>query len=867
LKLAPAREAAIVEELAQHLDDCYAESLARGATPAEAYRTALAELSGSEILECELRRVERQVAPEPVVQGTNRRTNMIADLWQDLRFGARMLRTQPGFTLIAVLTLSLGIGASTAIFSVVNAVLLRPLDFKDADRLVMIWETIPKSPQATTYVPSGNFLYWKEHAASFEQIVALSPANYSLTKLGEPERVKGARITTDFLPALGVSPVLGRNFVSEEGLPGRDQVAIITYGLWQRRFGADSAAIGKEITLDGKPFALVGILPPGFEFPTVQADIWTPLVMNPGCTMQVVGRLKPGVTRRYAEAEIKGLLATLQRQEPGRTEREASLVPLQQEGVVGVRQTIWILLGAVGLLLLIACANVANLLLVRATSRSKELAVRAVLGANRPRLARQLFTESFLLALLGGVTGLLLAMWCINFFVAYGPADIPRLQKAGLDARVLGFTLGLTILTSLLSSFAPVLRVSRGDVYEVLKEGGQNLTGGRRFDRARRLITVAEIGLTVMLLVGAGLLIKSYVLLQRVDPGLKPDGVLAMRIPLRASQYAQDHQRSSFFQNLLERVNALPGVQSAAVTDNLPLSGSTVFYFTNAEAGQAPLRVEAHAISHNYFRTLGIPLLKGRDFTERDISEAPGVIIISESLARRYFPETEALGKKINVISGKDRAREIIGIVGDVKHRGLDKAAVPEMYLSYLQVPPVESELVVRALADPAGLVPALKNEIWAIDKDQPVARISRLENLMSGLTAQRQFNTLLLTAFAVAALALAGIGLYGVVSYTVTQRTREIGIRLALGARTGDALKQVLWQGLVLALSGVAMGLLGALGLTRLLSKLLFEVSATDPLIFASVPLLLIAVALLACWSPARRATKVDPLIALRSE
>jgi putative ABC transport system permease protein len=792
------------------------------------------------------------------------------EMFQDLRFGVRMLLKHKGFTTVAVLSLALGIGANTAIFSVANVVLLRPLDFKDSDRLVMIWETIPKSPQATTYVSSGNFLFWKERAVAFDQIAALSPTNYSLTNLGEPERINGAWITTDFLPALGVSPVLGRSFFDEEGQPGRDQVAIISYGLWQRRFGANPEAIGKEIALDGKPFTLVGVLPSSFEFPTVKADIWTPLVLSPGRTMQVVGRLKPGVARTQAEAEIKGLLAALQQQDPRRTEREASLVPLQQEGVTGVRWTIWILQGAVGMLLLIACANVANLLLVRATGRSKELAVRAALGASRLRLARQLFTESFLLSLLGGVAGLLVAVWCINFFVAHGPADIPRLQKASLDARVISFTLGLAVLTALLSSLAPMLRVSKADVYEVLKEGGQTVAGGRRSDCARRLIMMAEISLTVVLLISAGLLIKSYALLQRVDPGLKPERVLAMRIPLRASPYAQSHQRIAFLRSLLARVQAMPGVQSAAVTDNLPLSGSSVFYFTNLEgtsAGQAPLRVETHSISSDYFRALGIPLLKGRAFTERDTSEAPGVIIISESLARRYFPDTEALGKKIQVILGKDQPREIIGIAGDVKHRGLDKAAVPEMYFPYLQMPPVESELMVRTLSDPAGLVAALKNEVWAMDKDQPIARISTLENLMSGLIAQRQFNTLLLAAFALAALALATIGIYGVVSYAVTQRTHEIGIRMALGAEPRNVLMFMVGQGMRWVLTGVVIGLGAALALTRLMTSLLYGLKATDPATFIGLTLLLVAVAFLACYLPARGATQVDPLSALRHD
>jgi putative ABC transport system permease protein len=787
-------------------------------------------------------------------------------MFNDLRFAIRQLRKSPGFTAVAVFTLALGIGATTAIFSVADAVLLRPLAFKDPSTLAMVWETIPMHPLATVHAHSALFHLWKEQATSFDRIAGVVPSSQTLIHQSRAERVAGALITPDFLTLLGVTPVLGRDFQTEEGQSGNHRVTLISHGLWQRSFGKDPKVLGRTINLDGEFLEIVGVLPPGFEFPNLRAEVWRPLVPNPSLGMHVLGRLKPHVSLKQAEAEVRHLTAAFFRANPGWTARDAALVPLQEQGVTNIRPAIFLLLGAAGMLLLIATANVANLMLVRAVGRTKEFAIRTAVGAGRLDLARQLLSESVVLSLLGSFASLLVASWCIDFFVAAGPDDILRLETARLDMRVFGFSLSLAFLTALLAGLAPLLQAAHVDLNEAVKEGGQRPTGGTLHDRARRLIMIGQIALAIVLTTGAGLMAKSYWLLHQVDPGLETGHLLAMKIPLRAGAF-ESRQQDDFLQRLLERVQSLPGVYRAAITDNLPLSGSTAFFFINVQGPstcEAYLKTESHAASPDYFRTMGIPLLKGRAFDDRDTSAAPRSVIINQSLASRCFRDADALGRKIE---RNGSILEIVGIAGDVKHGGLETRAVPEMYVPYRQAPIAEAELVVRTVSDPGDLANSLRNVLWAIDKSQPITRVSTMEQLMSGLSAQRRFHTVLLSAFAVTALVLAAIGVYGVVSYSMSQRTHEIGIRLALGASSRDVAALSIKEGFVLILAGGPIGLAAAFALTPFLRSRLFAIGTADPNTFLAVSLILIVIVLLACYLPARKATKVDPMVALRCE
>jgi predicted permease len=795
-------------------------------------------------------------------------------LWHDISYSARLLARSPGFTSVIALTLGLGIGSTTAIFSIADAVLLRPLPFKEPGRLVMLWETIPKRPDATTYVNTSNYLHYKEHAQSLESIAGVAPASISLTGLGEPQRIQAARVTVNFFGTLGVAPVLGRDFIAEEAEEGNRQVAIVTHGFWQRSLGGTPEAVGKAIVLDDQRFILRGVLPAGFRIPTVQADVWTPMTLSGGSTMQVVGRLKTGFAFGQAAAEIKELRAALQRANSSWTERETVLVPLQEQGVNDARLTILILLGAVLMLLLIACANGAHLLLARSTRRGRELALRVAVGSSTFRLIRQLLAESFLLSLLGTVVGLLLAVICIQAFIAYGPVDVPRLQEARIDARVLLFTLGTTLMTSVLCGVVPAWMLPRLDLNAALKLGGQKMTGDRRHGLIRCLIVVAEVGLTIVLMAGAGLLIKSYVQMNSVDSGVSADRVMAIRLTLRGRYLSRQPQgegiRSQFLSDLLTRAQAIPGVDAAAIATNLPLSGSRQFMFVqdgisppNTEG--AGFFAESHMVSSDYFRTLGISLRTGRLLAREDTGVSPAVVVISERLAGLRFPNSEALGQKLTINGVGERL--VVGIVGDTKHRGLEEETAPEFYVPYSQKPPIDAELLVRADLDPLHLIPVLKREVWALDPALPIERIASLESLMSALSVQRRFNTWLFAVFSVAALILACVGIYGVVHYTVVQRTPEIGIRRALGQQSSDVLRSVLGYGLKLAVAGLVIGMIGAYWLIRVLSHLLFNVEVHDTLTFVAVTIIFLGTALVACLIPALNATKVDPIALLRSE
>ena len=878
LKLEPTREAAIIEELAQHLDDCYETLLSRGEAPEEACRQTLTELSESEIWARELRRVERQVAPEPLVPGTNWRTNMITDFWQDLRYSARMLLKQPGFTLIAVLTLSLGIGANTAIFSIVNAVLLRPFPYRAPERLVILQEHYGAGGFSPSY---PNFADWRAQNTLFDSIVAVrTNESFNFTGAGEPERLQGRIVSAEFFSTLGIKPLLGRDFLAEEDRPGATPAAILSYGFWQRRFGEASSIIGKQLTLNNQSFTVVGVTPANFQF-GAEADLTVPIGLqaerfrrrgaDPGT--DVLARLKPNVTQQQAATELNMIAARLEQQYPESNKgRRVLVIPLHESFVGDVRQPLLILLGSVGLVLLIACANVANLLLVRSSTRQKEMAVRVALGANRRALIRQLLTESVLLVALGATLGILLALWGTTFIVSQLPDGIPRLQEAQVDARVLVFTLAVSLLTGLLFGLAPALQASRPNLTEGLREGDRGSSGRRQ--RLRSVLVVSEVALTLTLLVGAGLLIQSFRRVLQVDPGFKAQNLLTMQVSVNNPD---GQQVANFFEQLQQKVRSLPGVKSVAVSNGLPFGianhpGFIIEGGPNPDNKGSGIR---YTVSPDYFQTMGIELIKGRVFTAGDTRDSPRVIIIDEVFARRYFPNTDPLGKGLKQSPDSPRL-EIVGVVRHAEPYSLDgtRGAPAQFYTNFnqtsLELLPGSVRrinLLTRTEVEPLSLASAVRAQVAALNKDQAVFNVRTMEQILGQSVAPRRFSMLLLTAFAGVALALASLGIYGLMSYAVAQRTREIGVRMALGAQSGKVLRLVIGQGMKLALAGVALGLVASVGLTRTINNLLFGVSATDPATFAAIALLLALVALLACWIPARRATQVDPLVALRCE
>jgi predicted permease len=879
LKLEPMREQEIVEEISQHLDDRYQELLAGGATPKESSREAFAELSESKLLQQELRRVESTVWREPVVLGTRRR-NMIGDIWQDLRYAARSLRKNPGFTSIAVITLALGIGANTAIFSVVNGVLLRPLPYPEPDRLVMVHGISVQTAAGQTPLCQADFLDWEAQNQIFESMAGFSSNRFNYTGGETPEQIEGAWVTADFFSTIGVQPALGRAFLPGEDLPNSTQAVVISNGFWRRHLGADPNVIDQQITLNARSFTIVGVMPAGFLFPEKDTELWAAEKLAPTRRgpyyMWGLGRLNRGATPEQARSEMDLIARRVQDQisSPNRDWTWTS-VSLAERIVGKIRPALLVLLGAVVFVLLIACANIANLLLARATAREREMSVRIAMGASRARLLRQLLTESFLLSAIGMVAALPLAIWGVQLLVAISPADFPRLQEISIDGRVLGVTLLLAAVCGLIFGLAPALQSSRLNLNESLKEGGREGADGAGRRRMRNGLVVTEIAFSLMLLVGAGLMVKSFLKLQSVSPGFKPDQILTMHLTLPRAKYDSDEKITSYYRQLTERVTSVPGVEAAGLSISLPPNNLEVSDSFSIEGkpwppGSTEPIVPIVLVSPEYFAALGVPLLQGRGFNATDKQGAPLVVIINQTLAERYFPDESPIGKRLKV-GGADRPRppwmEIVGVVGDLKYSGLDARPEPAYYTPLAQDTWRAVYLVVRATMNPTNLTPAIREQIWALDKDMPIANVATMERLLADSVAQPRFRTLLLGIFAALALVLASVGTYGVISYSVTRRTREIGIRMALGARAGDVSKLVIRQGMILALIGVSFGLAGSVALTRLMESLLFEVSTTDQSIFAGVSGLLIAVALLACWIPARRASRVDPMAALRCE
>ena len=813
-------------------------------------------------------------------------------LWQDIRFGVRMLWKRPGFTLVAVFALALGIGANTAIFSVVNTILLRPLPYEDAAQLVALGRLAPGGEAEPDNVSYLDFADLKARSTTFENMALYRFWLFNITGSEQPEAVMGAFVSASLFPTLKAEPIYGRALLPEEDRSG-ERVAVISYRLWQRRFGANPDAVGKSLWLGDASYTVVGVMGQGFNFPpkmpttstlpSREFDVYVPLGLDPSSNLEArgnhnwfaIGRVETGVSLAQARTDLQVVTRRLAAQYPETNEGDnAGVVPLNEIVVGDLRAALWMLLAAVGAVLFIACSNVANLMLARAAGRRKEIVVRAALGAGRWRLARQLLTESVMLALVGGVLGLLLASWGVDVLVALSPNDIPRVKEIDLDLSVLFFTVLVSVLTGVLFGLAPALQASRADLQSTLREGTGRTTGSVGQRRTRGLLVISQLALALMLLVGAGLMIKSFLRLQAVDSGLNPACVLTTWVLLPDTKYPQPEAQARFFDQALQRIATIPGVEYAGAISSLPLTGmdaSTSFSIEGrppAAANQAP-ETEDRRINADYFRAMGITLIRGREFTRQDDARSPDVVIINETFARLHFAGEDPLSKRLD-FEGEGsgiRWRQIVGVVKDVKHFGLEAAAKPEAYIPFAQSPSPFMVVAVRTAADPAGLATAILNQIQAVDKDQPVFNTQTMERVVADSVARRRLNVLLLGIFAALALTLAVIGIYGVMSYLVAQRTHEIGVRIALGARAADVLRLVVKQGMSLALAGVVIGLIGALIVARLMSSLLYGVSAIDPFIFIGVPLLLSGVALIACYIPARRATKVDPLVALRYE
>lgn len=806
-------------------------------------------------------------------------------LIKDIRYGLRSLLNHPGFTAIVIVTLALGIGATTAIFSVVNTVLLRPLPYAQADRIVAIQEL--NAAGSRVQVTPANFLDWRAQNTVFEHLAAILTRPANLASGDQAERIELAMTSANFFSVFGAQPQHGRFFIPGDEEPGHAPVVVISHALWQRRFAGDPELVGKPIALDGRSYPVVGIAPAGFQYPD-KTEVWLPPfrlapTWNEGMDptqvrgfgfLSAVALTRPGVSLAQAAGEMETITARLRQQYPETNNRRFNRVVSLHTHLVGeTRSMLLLLFGAVSFVLLIACANVANLLLASAASRQKEMAIRSALGASRWRVIRQLLTESTMLALVGGGVGLLLALWGVALLTRLLPGDFPRLADINVDLRVLSFTLAASVLTGILFGLAPALEISRTRVQESLKESGRGLSGGHT--RLRSLLIVGEVALSVVLLAGAGLLFRSFLELQSVNAGFNPHQVLTVRLTPSGPNYSRDAVYMSFYSQVMQRISNLPGVQAVGAINTLPL----------AKGPTAGIRIEGappqtrdkwpstnyRSVSSDYFRAMNIPVIQGRAFTERDAENAPLVMIINQSMAHRDFPNVNPIGKRINMGGNNPQGQpvwwEIVGVTANVRSLELREEAAPEFYLSALQDTFAGMSIVIRTVAEPAGLAPEIRSIVAEVDKSAPVSEVKTMEHIVDESVTQPRFNLFLLGLFGGIALLLSAAGIYGVTSYSVTQRTHEFGIRMALGAQVGDVLKMILGQGMLLILAGIAVGLLASFALTRLMKSLLFGVSVTDPLTFVAITLLLTLVALVACYIPARRATKVDPLVALRYE
>lgn len=857
-------------ELQAYLETETDENIARGMTPEEARYAAKRKLGNPTLIREEIYRMNS--------------LTFIESLWQDVRCGLRMLRKNAGFAVVAILTLALGIGANTAIFSVIHAVLLNPLPYDNPERIVLLLESNPSRGFPQFSVSPPNYTDWKKDATSFEQIASIDRGDFNYTGGLEPERLSGARVASSFFAVMGAPPAMGRTFLPDDDVVGKASVVVLSYGLWARHFGSDPQILGKSMTLDGQSYRVVGVMQNGFQFPR-GVDLWLPSefdadALSPGARgahyLRVMARLKPGVGMDKAQAEMVAISKRLELQYPRtNTGWTSRLLSLNEATVGNVRPALLILFGAVGFLLLIACANVANLLLAQATARQKEIAIRFSLGASRLRIARQLLTESILLSGIATGLGLLLAEWAVRALRTLPPSNLPRAASIGLDLPVLGFAAGVAVLTGLLFGFAPALEITRSAPAETLKEGGRTSSVGGH--GVRNALVVLETTLALVLLVGSGLLLKSFLRLQTVDPGFQYKNVVTADVSLPRSKYSTDAQKMQFFDQLLQRIQSVQGVGEVAAASGNPMKGSNLsfaFATKNLQALSPADQPSAgyYVISANYFHTLGIPLLVGRYFTREDSVGSLRVAIISQSVAQRFFHGRNPIGQTIAIGVGAPRPggplwREIVGVVGDVKDDGLGEAATMTVYEPATQMGWSDMNLFVRADGDVSQIAATVRSQVAAVDKDQPVGDFSTGEQLLAEAVAQPQLRTMLLSLFAGLALVLASLGIYGVMSNTVAQRTHEIGVRMALGAGQDNVLRLVLSNGMRLTLLGIALGSAGAFALTRLIKGFLFHVTPTDPATFVEVALFLFLVALLASYIPARRATRVDPVVALRYE
>ena len=879
LKLEPTREDAIVEELAGHLEDRYQEMLARGATGEQARLSALRELSDGQLLVRELRRIERQYGAETLVLGA-RRTNMLANVWQDLRFGARLIRKSPGFSAVVILTLAVGIGVNTAIFSVVNAVMLRALPFKDADRLVRLNESNPERGWPTFSVSHPNFLDWRDHNQSFAAMAATSGGGTAnLGTAGEIEVVRASAVTADFLTVLGTTPLMGRNFLPEEDKPrGNTRVVMLTYGSWQKRFGGDPEVVGRTLTISDNSYTIIGVLPESFSW-SANLELLMPLAPDPQRSrgdhrLLVIGKLKEGVSWDRALADMNTLAAQLAEQYPESNKGWS----VTGEGFYDwfvpepIRRSLLLFVYAVGFVLLIACSNVANLMLARGAARHKEISIRIALGAGRWRIGSQLLVEALSLAVISGVAGLGIAWLVTKALKSMNPANLPRLDEISLDGRVLGFSLLISLLTGVIFGLVPAIHAARTNLAEMLKEGARSIAGGKIRQRVRSILVTAEVALSVALLICAGLLLRSFWRLQDVSPGFKPDHLLTARLNLPRSRYDENPKAWGFYKRLLDETSALPGVQSVGITSGVPMGGGNTAGELRIEGrppdpdGSKP-SADWRIVSRGYFHAMGIPL-RGRDFDDRDNEDSQPVVIISEDMARRYWPDEDPIGKSVGLLSFGNKTWTIIGVAGSVRSSDLESDSRPTTYVSTAVAAlwnPMN--LVVRTSTEPTAQVSALRSAVNSIDPNIPVYDIRTVDELLSNTLGSRRFTMFLLGSFAAVALLLACVGLFSVMAYLVSQRTHEIGVRLALGARPGDVFRLVIARGMALATVGSGLGLAGAWALGRFLESLLYQIRPSDPIALASAPVLLLAVALLACYVPARRAMRVDPMIALRYE
>ena len=798
---------------------------------------------------------------------------MLSNVLRDVRYSLRQLRKSPGFSIVAVLTLALGIGATTAMFSVVNGVILRPFPYPQPQGLVSVVEIVPQFGRFS--VAPATFLDWRAQNSVFEHIAAYNGGSATLVDANGPDRVINAAVSWDTFELLRVAPALGRGFRAEEDAPGKANVIVLSHGMWQRRFGGDPGVLGRSVSLSGAPFTIVGVMPAGFRFPSRQTEYWVPLALNPanasrgGHYLGVLARVKDGLSIGQADAELRTISERLALQYPDNSAKESAEVRSLHETVIGgVRPALLILLAAVGVVVLIACANVANLLLVRGFVRAREIAIRTALGAARRRLISQMLVESLVVSLIGGALGLLLTYLALGPIQTLSGGSIPRVEDVSIDGRVLLFSLLLSVLTGVLFGFAPAWYAGRAGVLEVLKEGGRSSTGtGGRWTRSVLLVT--EVALSIVLLVGATLLLRSFARLTDVDPGFQPERALAFRVALPNATYREEPQRVAFYERLLDQLDALPQVTAAGLVQSLPLRGDYVLSFTVRGRPAARPGEETSAnhrsISPDYFKALGVPLLRGRAFTARDADKAPMVAIVDQAFVDRYLPGRDPIGQGIDIGNGSDGFYDIVGVAGNVHHSGLDTDPSPTMYVPFKQDVFSSVWILAGTDGDPAQLTPLARQAVRAVDPGMPVFGLTPLATVVADSVAGRRFSLLLLAVFAAVAVFLAAVGLYGVVAYSVSQRTQEIGVRMAIGARRGHVLSMILTEGMKLALIGVAIGLIGAMALSGLMSKMLFGVTPGDPFSYLVTAAVLVVIAGLACYIPALRATRVDPIVALR--